>query len=63
MTDFAAVDFFSDESCAADPYPYFDFLRSGGRYSGAPHGVLMVTGHEEALAVYRTRPASRRATR
>ena len=51
MTDFAEVDFFKDESCVADPYPYFDFLREGCPVQREPHhGVVMVTGHAEALS-------------
>ncbi|MGO9456981.1 MAG: cytochrome P450 [Acidimicrobiales bacterium] len=53
MTDFGEVDFFKDESCVADPYPYFDFLREGCPVQREPHhGVVMVTGHAEALSVY-----------
>jgi cytochrome P450 len=54
MTDFTSVDYFSDESVAADTYPYFDFLLEGRRVWREPHhGVVMVAGHEEVLAVLR----------
>jgi cytochrome P450 len=54
VTDFEAVDFFTDESLVADPYPYFDYLRSKCPVAPAsPYGVLAVTGYEEALAVYK----------
>ncbi|RAV10354.1 cytochrome P450 [Mycolicibacterium sp. GF69] len=54
MTDFEAVDFFTDEKLVPDPYPYFDFLRSKCPVTQAtPFGVLVVTGYEEALAVYK----------
>jgi cytochrome P450 len=54
MTDFTAVDYFSDESVAADTYPYFDFLLDGRRVWREPyHGVVMVAGHEEVVAVLR----------
>jgi len=54
MTDFDTVDFFSDESLASDPYPYFDHLRSKCPVVQAtPYNVLAVTGYEEALAVYK----------
>jgi len=54
MTDFTATDYFSDESVAADTYPYFDFLLEGRRVWREPyHGVVMVAGHEEVLAVLR----------
>ena len=54
MTDFTAVDYFSDESVAVDPYPYFDFLLDGRKVWREPsHGVVMVAGHEEVVAVLR----------
>ena len=54
VTDFEAVDFFTDESLVPDPYPYFDYLRSKCPVvSATPFGVLAVTGYEEALAVYK----------
>jgi cytochrome P450 family 150 subfamily A5 len=53
VSDFETVDFFHDESLVADPYPYFDFLRSRCPVSReANHDVVMVTGYEEAVAVY-----------
>jgi cytochrome P450 len=54
MTDFETVDFFTDESLVPNPYPYFDYLRSKCPVTPAsPFNVLAVTGHEEALAVYK----------
>ncbi len=54
MTDFDAVDFFRDHDYIADPYPYFEFLRSEGVVRREPHhDVVMVTGLEEAVEVYR----------
>ena len=54
MTDFTTADYFSDESVAADTYPYFDFLLEGRRVWREPyHGVVMVAGHEEVLTVLR----------
>jgi cytochrome P450 len=54
VTDFEAVDFFTDESLVPNPYPYFDYLRSRCPVASAtPFGVLAVTGYEEALAVYK----------
>src|SRR5436190_1933243 len=54
MTDFDAVDFFRDPDFIADPYPYFEFLRSEGVVRREPHhDVVMVTGLEEAIEVYR----------
>jgi cytochrome P450 len=51
--DIDAVDFFRDESLLPDPYPFFDEVRARCPVRREPHhGVLMVTGYEEALAVY-----------
>src|SRR3954452_24795733 len=53
MTDFDAIDFFGDTSVVADPYPYFDFLREQCPVQRERHhDVVMVTGYEEAVAVY-----------
>jgi cytochrome P450 len=54
VSDFESVDFFTDQSLIPDPYPYFDYLRSKCPVVHEPHqGVLAVTGHKEALAVYK----------
>ena len=54
MTDYESTDFFTDQSLVSDPYPYFDHLRSKCPVHAQPHqGVVAVTGHEEALAVYK----------
>jgi hypothetical protein len=53
LSDFESVDFFTDPSLIPDPYPYFDHL--GERclvMSRSEQGVVAVTGHAEALAVY-----------
>jgi cytochrome P450 len=53
-TNFDQVDFFSDASLLDDPYPYFEHLRS--KCPVTPllhHGVVAVSGHEEATDVYR----------
>lgn len=53
MTDLLATNFFRDRSVQDDPYAYFDALRALSPVWQEPHyGVFMVTGHEEALAVY-----------
>jgi cytochrome P450 len=53
VSDFETIDFFRDESLVADPYPYFDELRSRCPVVREPHhDVVMVTGYEEAIAVY-----------
>lgn len=54
MSDFESVDFFTDLSLIPDPYPYFDYLRSKCPVVAEPHqGVMAVTGHKEALTVYK----------
>lgn len=54
MSDFESVDFFTDQSLIPNPYPYFDHLRAKCPIVHEPHqGVLAVTGHAEALAVYK----------
>lgn len=54
MSDFESVDYFTDQSLIPDPYPYFDHLRTKCPIVHEPHqGVLAVTGHAEALAVYK----------
>src|SRR6478735_3917158 len=51
-SDFDGVDFFRTRSLYQDPYPYYDYLRDHGRVWREPqHGVVMVTGYEEAIAV------------
>jgi len=51
---FETVDFFTDPSLIEDPYPYFEYLRSRGPVLRLPHhGVVAVSGYEEAVAVYR----------
>ena len=52
--DFEAIDFFTDPSLAADPQPYFDYLRgSGPVVTETHHGVVAVTGYAEAMALYK----------
>ena len=53
MNDFEQVDFFRDDNVFADPYPYLDGLRNKCPVTREPHyGVTMVTGWEEAVAIY-----------
>lgn len=52
--DFESVDFFTDASLIPDPYPYFDHLRARCPVMPqAVRGVVAITGHQEALAVYK----------
>ncbi len=54
MSDYETVDFFTDESLLEDPYPYFEHLRNKCPVVATPHhGVVAVSGYDEALDVYR----------
>ena len=54
MADFDQVDFFTDASLLEDPYPYFEHLRSKCPVTPLPHhGVVAVSGLDEASDVYR----------
>jgi cytochrome P450 len=47
------TDFFLDPSVLADPYPYYDLLREQGPLYREPHhGVVIVTGYDEARTIY-----------
>ncbi|MDH6245290.1 cytochrome P450 [Mycobacterium sp. OTB74] len=47
------MDFFRDDRLVADPYPYFEALRSKCPVSPENHhGVTMVSGWDEAVAIY-----------
>jgi cytochrome P450 len=51
--DLEDLDFFRDPSLVADPYPWFDHFRGECPVKRERHhDVVMVTGYEEALAVY-----------
>src|SRR3954451_9495855 len=53
MTDLDANDFFRSDAYLADPYEYFDALREECPVRREPHhGVVMVTGYDEACAIY-----------
>jgi cytochrome P450 family 150 subfamily A5 len=53
VTDFDAIDFFRDQSLVADPYPYFAWLLDRCPVQReSHHDVMMVTGYDEAIAVY-----------
>jgi cytochrome P450 len=53
VTEYDAIDFFRGDELLADPYPFFDWLREQCPVRREPHhGVMMVTGYEEAIAVY-----------
>jgi len=49
----AGTNYFRSGKLIGDPYPYYEALRQECPVFHEPHyGVYMVTGHEEALAVY-----------
>jgi cytochrome P450 len=51
--EFEEHDFFRSNRFVNDPYSYFDYLREKAPVVREPHqGIVMVTGYEEALAVY-----------
>jgi cytochrome P450 len=53
MTDVDAVDFFRSDDYIQDPYTYFDQLREQCPVRREPHhGVVMVTGYDEACEIY-----------
>ena len=53
LHEFEAHDFFRSDEFVNDPYSYFDYLREQSPVLREPHqGIVMVTGYEEALAVY-----------
>ncbi len=54
MTDYEEVDFFTDTSLLEDPYAYYEYLRSQCPVTATPHhGVVAVTGWDEASEIYR----------
>ncbi len=54
MPDFDAIDFFTDPSLVPDPQPYFDYLRGKAPVvRESHHGVVAVTGYDEAMALYK----------
>jgi cytochrome P450 len=54
MGNYDSVDYFTDRSLVSDPYSYFDYLRNQRPVVKEPHhGVVAVTGWDEANAVYK----------
>ncbi|MFK7894537.1 MAG: cytochrome P450 [Myxococcota bacterium] len=52
--NFEQIDFFTSDAFVRDPFPYYEFVRSQGPAWREPHhGVVMVTGYEEASEVLR----------
>src|SRR3954468_18418810 len=53
VTDFATANFFRDRDVYDDPYAYFDWMRAQNPvWQESKYGVFMVTGYDEAMAVY-----------
>ena len=50
--DFDGVDYYSESALVDDPFPFFEHLRSKGPVVSLPHhGVVAVTGYEEAVQI------------
>ena len=53
MTELDQLDFFRDQNLVADPYPYMEAMRTGCPVRREPHhNVMVVTGYDEAVAVF-----------
>jgi cytochrome P450 len=51
--DFDAVNYFRSGRLVGNPFPYWDHLRAQSPVLREPHhGVFMVTGYDEAVAVF-----------
>jgi cytochrome P450 len=58
MSEYATLDFLTDQTLVANPYPYFDYLREQNPVLEVPPwGCIAVTGYEEAVAVYKNTDA------
>ncbi|KUI46851.1 cytochrome [Mycobacterium sp. GA-1199] len=53
MNDLENLDFFIDNSLVDDPYAYYDALRRCPVQREPTHGVVLVSGYDEAVAVQR----------
>jgi len=52
-SNFDDIDFFRAGPLYQDPYPYYEYLREHGPVWREPHhGVVMITGYDEAVEVY-----------
>jgi cytochrome P450 len=53
-TDYDTANFFTDPDIAADPYPYYEYLREQCPVVHVPSsGVVAVTGYDELATVYK----------
>lgn len=58
MSEYATLDFLTDQSLVPNPYPYFDYLREQNPVLQVPPwGCYAVTGYEEAVAIYKNTDA------
>lgn len=53
MSGLENLDFFTDKSLVDDPYDYYDAIRHCPVRREPAHGVVMVSGYDEAVAVQR----------
>jgi cytochrome P450 len=53
VSELEELDFFTDKSLVADPYPYYDALRSCPVRREPRFGVVMVSGYDELASVLR----------
>jgi cytochrome P450 len=51
--DLENLDFFTDTSLVADPYPYYDAIRQSPVRREPHHDVVLVSGYDEVVAVCR----------
>jgi cytochrome P450 len=53
VPDYDEIDFFRGKELLNDPYPYFEYLRERCPVRReSQHDVVMVTGYDEAIAIY-----------
>jgi cytochrome P450 len=58
VTDLASVDYFTDVAVSQDPFEYFDYVRTQGPAFREPHHeVMVVTGYQEVLEVFKDKGA------
>lgn len=54
MSEWESIDYFSDQTVVADPYPYFEQLRAENPVLRMPHqGVVAVSGYDAVSEVYK----------
>jgi cytochrome P450 len=53
VSELEKLDFFTDKSLVEDPYDYYDAIRRCPVWREPAHGVVMVSGYDEAVSVQR----------